>query len=138
MQPLDMLIDMAFLSFSVNKLVHPCCCWERRIFETKRAVPGAGEGTALDEKVALDDKGFPTSANDPDSDPPICPCPGSTSHSQNRARQSYSWLKFLSIAAIDVPPSLGGEFAIGRRLLLTTFWVHRGQKWVGDNRRIQL
>ncbi len=57
-QPLDMLIDMAFPSFSVNKLVYPCCRWERRISETKGAIPGAGEGTAVDDKVALDGKGF--------------------------------------------------------------------------------
>ena len=57
-QPLDMLIDMAFPSFSVNKLVHPCRRWERRISETERAISGAGKVTAVDEKVALDGIGF--------------------------------------------------------------------------------
>ena len=57
-EPLDMAVDMCFPFFSVEELLHSCGGGKPLIPQTERAIPRAGKGSAVDERIALDGKRF--------------------------------------------------------------------------------
>ena len=57
-QPLDVSIDIFFPFFTVEELLHPCRSWKYSIPQTERAIPRAGKGPAVDERIVLDREHF--------------------------------------------------------------------------------
>jgi hypothetical protein len=55
---LDVSVNMCFPFFSVEELLHSRRSWKCRISQAERAVSRAGEGSAVDERIALDGKRF--------------------------------------------------------------------------------
>ena len=57
-QPLDVSVDVCFPFFSVEEVLHPCRGWKGSIPHAEEALSRAGEGSAVDERIALDGKRF--------------------------------------------------------------------------------
>ena len=55
---LDVPVNMCFPFFSVEELLHPRKSWKCRTFQAEKAISRAGEGSAVDERIALDGKRF--------------------------------------------------------------------------------
>ena len=57
-EPLDVAVDMVFPSFPVEELLHPGGGRKGFVPQTQRAIPRAGESSAVGERIALDGKRF--------------------------------------------------------------------------------
>ena len=55
-QQIDVPVKMCFPFLPVKELLHTRGSWKRHIPQAERAIPRAGEGSAVDEGIALDGK----------------------------------------------------------------------------------
>ena len=113
-QLLDVVVDMSSPSFSVDELIHPCGGGKRRITQTERAIPGAGECSAVDEGIALNGKRFRPPQVVFTVIVPLVPAENPLITVEAQLGKAVGGQEFLFVAAIDVPPSLGRRFAMGK------------------------
>ena len=107
---LDVSVNMCFPFFSVEKLLHPRGSWKCRISQAERAVSRAGKGSAVDERIALDEKRFrPPQVHLTVIIPGILADNPLTAVKAQLGETAASH-EFLFIAAVDMSPSLGGRF----------------------------
>ena len=111
---LDVSVNMCFPFFSVEKLLNPRGSWKCRISQAERAVSRAGKGSTVDERIALDGKRF----RPPQVHLTVI-IPGILAHNPLTAvkaqlGEAAASHEFLFVAAVDMSPSLGGRFPMGK------------------------
>lgn len=110
----DVAVDVGFPSFPVEELLHPCGGRKSFIPQTERAIPGAGEGSAVDEGIALDGKRFRPPQVALAVTVPFIFAEDPFAAVEAQLRKAVDGHEFLFVAAIDVSPSLGRWFAVGQ------------------------
>ena len=105
---------MRFPFLSVKKLLHPRGSWKHRISQAERAIPRAGKGSAVDKRIALDGKCFRPLQVDFTVIVPFILADNPLTAFEAQLGKAIAGHEFLLVAAIDVPSSLGGRFAVGK------------------------
>ena len=109
-----MFVKMCFPFLSVEKLLHPRGSWKRRIFQAERAISRAGEGSAVDERIALDGKRVRPSQVEFAVIVPALLADNPLTAVETQLGKAVPGYELLLVAAIDMPPSLDGRFAMGK------------------------
>ena len=112
-QQFDVSVKICFPLLSVEDLLYPCGSGKRLVTQTERAIPRAGKGSAVDERIILNGKRFrlPQVAYIVKVLFILTEDPFAAVKAQlGEAAGSH---EFIFIAAIDVSPSLGRWFTIG-------------------------
>ena len=112
-EPLDVVVDTCFPFFSVEELLHPCGGGKRLIPLTERAIPGAGKGSTVDERIALDGKRFRPPQVVRTVTAPLILAEDPLAALEAQLGKAAGGHESLFVAAIDVSPSLGHWFATG-------------------------
>jgi hypothetical protein len=111
---LDVSVNMCFPFFSVEELLHPRGSWKSYISQAERAISRAGEGSAIDERIALDGKRFRPPQVDFTVIVLFILAHNPLTAVEAQLGKAVAIHEFLFIAAVYVPPSLGCRFAIGK------------------------
>ena len=111
-QLFDMPVDMTFPLFSVEELLHPCGSGKRVITQTERAIPRAGEGSAVDKRIALDGKRFPLPQVVLAVPLPFVFAEDPFTAVEAQLGKAVGGHEFLFVATVNVSPSLGRWFAM--------------------------
>lgn len=112
-QQLGVSVKMFLPFFSVEELLHPRGRWKRRISQAERAIPRAGEGSAVDERVALDGECFRLRQVNFAVIVPFVLANNPLTAVEAQLGKAVAGYETLFVAAIDVPPPLGGRSTTG-------------------------
>ena len=112
-QQFDVSVKMCFPFLSVEKLLHPRRSRKRLIPQAERAIPRAGKGSAVDERIALDGKRFRPPQVVLTVTVPFVFTEDPFTAVEAQLGEAAGSHEFLFVAAIDVSPSLGRWFAVG-------------------------
>ena len=131
-----MFVKMCLPFLSVEKLLNPRGSWKRRIAQAERTIPRAGKGSTVDERIALDGKRFRPFQVAFAVIVPFVLTDNPLTAVEAQLGKPVASHELLFVAAVDVPLSLCGRFAMGTypvsRLTCT-----QGTKGVGDHTPIK-
>lgn len=116
-QQSDMFVKMCFPFLSIEKLLNPRGSSKRRIAQAERTIPRAGKGFIVDKRVALDGKRFRPFQVAFAVIVPFVLADNSLTTVEAQLGKPVAGHELLFVAAIDVPSSLCGRFAMGKNLV---------------------
>ena len=111
---LDRSVNMCLPFLSVEELLHSCGSWKCRISQAEGVVSRAGEGSAVDERITLDGKRFRPPQVDLTVIVPYIPADNPLTAVDAQLGKAVAGHELLFVAAVYVPPPLGGRFAMGQ------------------------
>jgi len=122
-QPLNVSVDMCFSFFSIKELLHLCGSWECIIPQTERAILRAGESSAVNKRIALNEKRFRPLQVILTVKVSLILAENSFTAVEAQLNKAAGDHEFLFVAAVDVSSSLHHWFAIETEIGSVTFLI---------------